>query len=185
MYVLVWILTTLQQACQVHLSYLCSLALVVTGSQDKTILVHSLEEGMEGMYMEDSVPSLSRRCTCMHVRTPDSHFNNTIDLEITTGNHYSEHILVQHSQLFTLNKTVSSIPAGDSCHHGKCHATTFHSVSNKASVFTATVRTYSILRFSFTRKQFTNSCVLAMFPQTQQAVRTQHFLCVRSLVPDH
>ena len=51
----------------------------------------------DGRYMEDSAPSLSRQCTCMHVKTPDSHFNNTIDLEITTDNHYSEHILVQHS----------------------------------------------------------------------------------------
>jgi len=31
------------------LSLHSSLALVVTGSQDKTLLVHSLEQGMEGM----------------------------------------------------------------------------------------------------------------------------------------
>ena len=98
-------------------------------------------------------------------------------------NHYSQrisvHMVSQHSQLFRTRRSLLRYPQVT---NGK-HKTTFRSVSDKSSVFTALVSVYSILWFYFICKQFTNSCAAAWQLQTQQGVHTPHFLDMCSLVP--
>ena len=97
---------------------------------------------------------------------------------MTLSHFYTHGFHLQHSQLVISHEIASSsIPAGD---YGKC-MTTFRLVSDKSSVFTATVLAYRILWFFFFCKhtQFAKSC---MQPQTQQAVRIPHFLGMHSVI---
>ena len=60
------------------------------------------------------------------------------------------------SQLFSARRPIRYLQVT----HGK-HMTTFCSVSDTTSVFTATICAYRVLQFSFAYKQFINSCVVA------------------------
>ena len=94
-----------------------------------------------------------------------NHENKEHEMYFTTDNHYSQQILYtrfRSSQLvFHARQLLLRCPQ---LTHGANAWTTLCSVSDKSSVFTATVGAYSILQFSFACEQFANSCKVAKNP---------------------
>ena len=75
------------------------------------------------------------------------YFTITVSTFLYTRFHSIYNLLLARDGLFfdTCRYPICTMPQVT---HGKC-VTTFHSVSNKLSVFTTTVCAYSVLRFSF------------------------------------
>ena len=84
-----------------------------------------------------------------------NHENKKDKVYFTRDNHYSQNIFVRtvshhiYSWLFRVRRSLLGYQQVTRA-HGK-RATTFFSVSDKSSVFTATVRAYVVIRFPFAR----------------------------------